>query len=109
MAQTNTAKAAKAAGAKEPEDKKKPRHKKSERFEWTSDDGDTLKAAYVENLPYKLAKEFRSIPEEEVQERIVAEILSPEDVEIFDALTIGEVLEFLEQWQEESSISLGEL
>ncbi|MEG9248006.1 hypothetical protein V6S67_07905 [Arthrobacter sp. Soc17.1.1.1] len=109
MAQTNTAEAAKAAGAKTPEDNKKPRHHKNDRFEYTTDDGAVLRAKYVENLPYKLAKEFRTIPEEEVQDRIVAEILSPEDVETFDELTIGEVLEFLEQWQEESAISLGEL
>ncbi|WP_104164672.1 hypothetical protein [Arthrobacter sp. SX1312] len=109
MAQTNTAASAKAAGAKTPDDKKKPRHKKSERFKWTSDDGDLLQAIYVENLPYSLVEGFAEIKDTEVQKVLINTILSEEDAATFRDLTVGEVMEFLEQWQEESSITLGEL
>ncbi|MHA7145440.1 hypothetical protein ACX80U_12055 [Arthrobacter sp. TmT3-37] len=114
MPQTTAAKKttelAKDAGAKTPEDKKKPRHKKHERFEWTSDDGHTLSAVYVENLPYGAVMQFQKLEPAEAQDSIIGLILNEEDRKLFnEELSVGEVMEFLDQWQEESSISLGEL
>lgn len=106
---SKTTAAAKDAGAKTPDDKKKPRHKKHERFTWTSDDGDVLSAIYVENLPYGLVEGFAELRENEVQKELVQAIFDEDDLATFRTLTIGEVSEFLEQWQEESSITLGEL
>lgn len=106
----NTVALAKDAGAKTPEDNKKPRHKKSERFTWTADEGQVLSAVYVENLPYGAVMRFQKLEPAEAQESIISIILSEEDKKIFnEVLSVGEVMEFLDAWQEASSISLGEL
>jgi hypothetical protein len=94
---------------KQPEDKKTKRHPKSEKFTFTTDDGDTIQATYVENLPYAFVEELGGLDDKDVQKRFIDEILSDEDKELFKTLTIGEVVDFFKAWQDESALSLGEL
>ena len=97
------------AAPKKPEDNKKKRHPKSEKFTFTTDDGDTIQATYIENLPFKFVKELHGKPDEEVQDTLIGQILEADDQQTFDELTIGEVMDFFEKWQEESALTLGEL
>lgn len=99
-----------ASGAKKPEDKKKPNHPVSEKFEFTLSTGDTIRAAYIENIPYKVFKNIATLDAAEGQDALFQAVMSEEDFEIFDDnVLMGELMEFLEQWQEESATSLGEL
>lgn len=97
------------AEPKKPEDNKKKRHPKSEKFTFTTDDGDTIRATYVENLPYKFVKELTGKDDSEVQDAFIAQILDEDAQKLFNELTIGEVTDFFTQWSEESALSLGEL
>ena len=97
------------AAPKKPEDNKKARHPKSEKFTFTTDDGDTIQATYIENLPYKFVKELAGKDDADVQDAFIAKILDDDAQKVFDELTIGEVTEFFEKWSEESALTLGEL
>ena len=100
-----------AAGkTKKPEDKKKPNHPVSEKFEYTLSTGYTVHAAFIENIPYKVFKGIATMDAAEGQDALFQAVMSEEDFAIFDEnVLMGELMEFLERWQEESATTLGEL
>ena len=107
---SQTTEAARSAGAKTPEDKKKPHHKKSERFVFEIDEGTKVSAVYVENIPYATIEAFNELGDSnKVQAAIIDAILSEEDAKTLRGeFTYGEVGDFFDQWNEESAIKLGE-
>lgn len=96
------------AGAKQPEDKKKAKHAVNERFEFTLSTGDVIHAKYVENIPYKVFKNLSSMEDVEGQDELLRAVLG-DDFAVWDEnVLMGEMMDFLNEWQEASAITLGE-
>lgn len=96
--------------AKQPQDHKKKHHPRSEKFTFDFN-GDTITIPYVENLPRRLARKVAEVAqsgEGDPDDFLFKEIMSEEDFEKLDNMTLGEYDDFTNAWNEESSISLGE-
>lgn len=95
---------------KKPQDRKKKHHPRSEKFTFEFS-GDTITIPYVENLPRSLARRVSEVArsgEGDPDDVLFKEIMSEEDFEKLDTMTLGEYDDFTNAWNEESSISLGE-
>ena len=96
--------------AKQPEDKKKPFHPKSELFEFTTDEG-VLRVPYIENLKRSHLRVMAGATQDtamDVEDEFFKLILDADSFKVFEEMTLGEQKTFQEKWDEESAISLGE-
>lgn len=93
---------------KKPADHKKARHAKSEKFIFETDDA-RLEVPFVENLPAYVITEMSGAQDEGEQTRMMIDLLFSDQEDEFRKLTLGEFIDFQEQWNAESSITLGEL
>ena len=94
--------------AKTPQDHKKKQHPKSQKFEYTTDAG-TISFPYVENIPMGVFEDVMDNPDQSAAVRTLLDGIMDEDSrELRRQMTFGEFQEMLDQWNEQSSLSLGE-
>lgn len=103
--------------AKQPQDRKpkaekaperpKP-HDPSEKFVYESSAGD-IELPYIENLTRGMLRKIRAANREEVEDILFGLILTEEEQERLDDITLWEYQELAEKWNEASSVNLGEL
>lgn len=94
--------------AKKPADRKKARHPKSELFVFETEDA-RLELPYVENLPVEVIDAQTDAENEREAQKIMFGILFDDQREEYSKLTIGELSDLFEAWNENSAMSLGEL
>lgn len=94
--------------AKKPADHKKARHPKSEKFIFETDEA-RLELPYIENLPVSVIDAQADAEDEREAQKIMFDLLFAEQRDEYGRLTIGELSDLFEQWNEESSITMGEI
>lgn len=93
---------------KKPADHKKPKHAKSERFTWTSEDDETtIDLPYMENLPGDLIIDALT-DDGGFNAKPLMRFVYDQNPDARGVLTFGELNECLEAWESASSISMGE-
>ena len=93
--------------AKKPADRKNARHAKSEKFVFETDDA-RLELPYIENLPVAVIDAQQDAESEGEAQKIMFDILFEDQRDEYRRLTLGELADLFEQWNEQSSMSLGE-
>ena len=99
---------------KQPQDRK-PKAEKTvephgmdERFEFTTRDGKhTFSLPYLENLTRGQFKKVQAAPNDKVDDVLFEILLDEEDIEKLDELTLWDQQKLMEDWNEESAITLG--
>ena len=94
--------------AKKPADRKNARHAKSEKFVFETDEA-RLELPYIENLPVSVIDAQQDAESEAEGQKIMFDILFEDQREEYKRLTLGELADLFEQWNEQSSMALGEL
>ena len=94
--------------AKKPADRKNARHAKSEKFVFETDEA-RLELPYIENLPVAVIDAQQDAETEAQAQKIMFDILFEDQREEYMRLTLGELADLFEQWNEQSSMALGEL
>lgn len=93
---------------KKPTDHKKPKHPKSERFTWTSDDDETtLDLPYMENIPGDLIVDALG-DDGGFNPKPLMQFVYAENPDAKGVLTFSELQEVLEAWEAASTIAMGE-
>lgn len=102
------------ANAKQPQDrlpkneKAVEPHDPSEKFVFTSRDGElTFTLPYLENLTRRQVKAVQASAKEDADEVLFELLLSAEEFEQLDDLTLWDQRELMERWNAESAVSLG--
>lgn len=88
--------------------RKKKSHPKTEKFVFETDEA-RLEIPYIENLPAYIMEELADAKTDGEATRIMIEHLFEDQRDEYRKLTVGEFIELQEKWNEESSISMGEL
>ena len=94
--------------AKKPADRKNARHAKSEKFVFETDEA-RLELPYIENLPVAVIDAQQDAETEAQAQKIMFDILFEDQREEYKRLTLGELADLFEKWNEQSSMALGEL
>lgn len=97
------------ATRKKPQDHKMVRHPKSEKFVFEVEGEGAITVPFIENIPFGVIEDFRGLDEEEAMRHLFDALMDEESTRVRRAMTIGELMDFMEEWNEQSSISLGEL
>ena len=92
--------------AKKPADRKNARHAKSEKFVFETDEA-RLELPYIENLPVSVIDAQQDAETEAQAQKIMFDILFEDQREEYKRLTLGELADLFEQWNEQSSMDLG--
>lgn len=93
---------------KKPADHKTPKHPKSEKFTWASEDEETtVELPFMENMPADLIVDAMT-DDGDVNVKPLMQYVYVENPDARGVLTFSELQELLEAWQAESSINLGE-
>lgn len=93
--------------AKKPADRKNARHAKSEKFVFETDEA-RLELPYVENLPVSVIDAQNEADTESEAQKIMFDILFEDQRDEYKKLTLGELSDLFQQWNEKSSMNLGE-
>ena len=100
-----------ATTAKTPQDHKAKAvepHDPSEKFVFVSRDGElTFTLPYLENLTRRQVKAVQASAKEDADEVLFELLLSAEEFEQLDDLTLWDQRELMERWNAESAVSLG--
>ena len=103
--------------AKQPQDRKpkaekapaRPeQHDMSEKFVYESSAGE-FELPYIENLTRGTLRKIKAADRDTVDDLLFSLILSEEDLERLDEITLWEYRDLAEKWNEESAVNLGEL
>lgn len=83
-------------------------HDPSEKFVFTTRDGElTFTLPYLENLTRRQVKAVQAAEKEDADEVLFKLLLSEEEFEQLDDLTLWDQRELMERWNSESAVSLG--
>lgn len=83
-------------------------HAPEDKFVFTSRDGElTFTLPYLENLTRRQVKAVQASAKEDADEVLFELLLSPEEFEQLDDLTLWDQRELMERWNAESAVSLG--
>lgn len=93
--------------AKKPNDRKTARHAKSEKFVFETDEA-RLELPYVENLPVAIIDAQNEAETEQQAQKIMFDILFEDQRDEYKKLTIGELSDLFDEWNEKSSISMSD-
>ena len=93
--------------AKKPADRKTARHPKSEKFVFETDEA-RLELPYVENLPVSVIDAQNDAETEQQAQKIMFDILFEDQRDEYKKLTIGELSDLFDEWNEKSSISMSD-
>lgn len=95
--------------SKKPQDHKKARHSRSEKYTFEGADV-TIEVPYLENVPMDimLDAQEKAGSEGEMMQIIMAGLIGDEWREQVGKLTFGEFQDLFSGWQEQSSVNLGE-
>lgn len=93
--------------AKKPTDHKKARHAKSEKFVFETDEA-RLELPYVENLPVTVIDAQNDAEDERAAQRIMFDILFEDQRDEYKKLTLSELTDLFEQWNEQSAMSMSD-
>ena len=100
--------------AKQPQDHKTKAekavepHGPDEKFVFTSRDGSlTFTLPYLENLTRRQVKAVQGASQEDADEVLFELLLSAEEFEKLDDLTLWDQRELMERWNKESAVQLG--
>lgn len=99
--------ASKNPAAKSPARKKK-HHPKTEMFVFETEDAH-LEMPYIENLPATVIDATDEARDEREAQKIIFGILFDDQRDQYEKLTVGELMDLFQRWNEESAITMGEL
>lgn len=94
--------------AKKPTDRKNARHPKSEKYVFETDEA-RVELPFIENLPVAVIDAQNDAESEREAQKIMFDILFEDQRDEYKKLTLGELADLFEDWNEKSSMSLGEL
>lgn len=93
--------------AKKPADRKKARHPKSEKFIFETDEAH-LEMPYIENLPVAVIDAQADAETEREAQKLMFDILFEDQRDEYKKLTVGELTDLFDEWNEKSSMAMGE-
>lgn len=83
-------------------------HGQDEKFVYTSRDGElTFTLPYLENLTRRQVKAVQASKKEDADEVLFELLLSPDEFEQLDDLTLWDQRDLMERWNAESAVQLG--
>lgn len=88
---------------------RKPKHHaKTDRFVYETDEA-RLEMPYIENLPATVIDATEDAQTEREAQKIIFGILFDDQRDQYERLTVGELMDLFQRWNEESAITMGEL
>lgn len=95
------------ATSKKPQDRKAARHPKSEKFVFETDEA-RLELPYIENLSVDVIDAQQDAESESEAQKIMFDILFEDQRDEYKKLTIGELSDLFEEWNEKSALSMSD-